>query len=759
MATIPGTSAPVAGGDGRARRLAPCCPPVLDRPLAGTPVGVGTVRVVLVGNPNVGKSTVFNAATGAHQTVGNWPGKTVHVATGFWRRAAGGGGPDVELVDLPGTYSLVARSPEEEFTRDLLVDRGLAGRPALGVVVVDAANLGRTLYLLAQVLDAGLPVVVALGMLDVAERRGIQVDADALAHRLGVPVVPVRPRERRGIDGLAAAVSAILAAPPRHVPHPDLGPVLEPAITAVAQAATTDPSLTGYAPRWLALELLTEAGGVAASASGAAATADRVRPDLLAAIAAEEPGGQAGEDVAAQRADQPADLDVFDLDAAVAERRYDWVHQAVATSVTRPADEPATRSDRADRLLLSRWLGIPVFLAVMWAVFEATTRLAAPLQDRLSSFLSGPVSDTVAAVISGLGLGHTWVRGLVVDGLVSGVGQLLTFVPLMAIMFVVLALLEDSGYLARAAVLADRFLRRIGLPGKAFLPLVVGFGCNVPAIAGTRILADRRQRLLTALLVPFTSCSARLTVYVLLADVFFGSRSGTVVFAMYVVSVVLVVLVGLALRRTLFRGQPAEPLVLELPAYRLPTPRVVGTQTWQRLRGFLRTASGIIVATVTAVWLASAIPLGGGHRDFGSVPVENSLFAGVSRTVAPAFAPAGFADWHESSALVTGFVAKEAVISTFAQTYGAQQPSRGHAQGTPLAEQLKVSFATSSGGHTTAAVLAFLVFLLAYTPCMTTIATQRAEIGTRWALVGVGLQLGIAWLLAVAVFQIGALVV
>jgi ferrous iron transport protein B len=318
----------------------------------------------------------------------------------------------------------------------------------------------------------------------------------------------------------------------------------------------------------------------------------------------------------------------------------------------------------------------------------------------------------------------------------------------MVIMFVLLALLEDSGYMARAAFVVDRFMRLIGLPGRAFLPLIVGFGCNVPAVSGVRILSHPRQRLLTGLLVPYASCTARLTVYLLLANVFFGSSAGTVVFGMYLLSIALIVLVGLALRRTLFTGHQREPLVLELPPYRRPTLRVVGTQTWQRLAGFLRTAAGIIVVTVTAVWLLASVPLTGGR--WGDVPIHDSLYGGVARAVAPAFAPAGFADWHASSALMTGFVAKEVVVANFGQTYGAAGD-----QADDLGDRLTATFTSVSHGHPHAAVLAFLVFLLAYTPCMATVAAQRQEIGTRWTMLGIGMQLAIAWLLAVAVFQIG----
>lgn len=699
----------------------PCC----DVDDAG--VDEGNPRVALVGNPNVGKSTLFNVLTGARQRVGNWPGKTVSIAQGTWRTSDDPDGA-ATLIDLPGTYSLLPDSPDEALTRDLLVDRGMAGRPSVVVITLDAANLARNLYLLAQVMETGVPLVVALTMVDIAESRGIRVDVRALSRIIGAPVVPIVPRRGQGLDELARAVRDMLAAP-RPANEPALGDEVEPLLeelTALLPAET----VRRYPARWLATALLT----------------GETVPDVPPSLA--ERARSAGESLLGED-----ELD--DAETVVAEQRYAWAHRLIAETVHRRGDVRATVSDRVDRVLTSRWFGLPIFFLVMWGVFVLTTKAAAPLQTGLQGLIDGPVTDATSRALSATGVGG-WVSGLILNGIIAGVGQLLSFLPLMAIMFVLLSVLEDSGYLARAAFVVDRLMRVIGLPGRAFLPLIVGFGCNVPALAGTRILADRRHRLLTGLLIPFVSCSARLTVYVLVAGVFFGSGAGTVVFAMYVLSIVLVVVMGLLLRSTLFRGMSYEPLVLDLPPYRLPTLRVIGTQTWQKLQAFLKTASGLIVATVTLVWLLASIPAGGGGG-FGKTPIEHSAFGATSRAVAPAFAPAGFGDWHPVAALVTGFVAKEAVVATVAQTYSMGQPSDNHRAGR-LGPALRSTFEKSSRGHPIPAVLAFMVFLLAYTPCMTTVAAQRAELGGRLTLFGIGLQLVVAWILAVAVFQIGSIV-
>lgn len=633
---------------------------------------LGSPEVALVGAPNVGKSTMFNALTGARRSVGNWAGTTVEVGRGAWQLGLDATDREVSLVDLPGAYSLDPVSPDEELTRRLLVEVPPADRPDVVVVVADAAHLARSLYLVAQLREYPLRVVVALTMADLAARRGIRVDAPALATALEAPVVVVDPRRRRGVDDLARVIDETLCSP---LP-------------------------------------------------------------------------------AARRVDAVPSGDELD----VADERFAWVTAAVEQATHRAGGPPRTSSDRIDRWATSPVVGPLLFLAAMFVVFEVTTSVAAPFQDALDAFFAGPVTTGATVLLEAVGLGGSPVHGFVVNGLVAGVGMLLTFLPVMSLMFVLLSILEDSGYMARAAVVTDRMMRLIGLPGRAFLPLVVGFGCNVPAISATRSLPSAPQRILTALLVPFTSCSARLTVYVLLATTFFPDRAGLVVFTMYVVSILLVVLVGLGLRSTLWRTMGGEPLMIDLPPYQRPTLRVVGMVSWLRVKGFLQTAGGIIVAAVTVVWLLQAIPVRG-DAAFAEVPPSDSLYAATAQTVSPVFAPAGFGEWQTTGALVVGFVAKEAVVSSWAQTYATSDPATAAAgEEGRLAANLHRSFERSSGGHPLPAVWAFLVFILAYTPCVATLAAQRQEVGTKWTAVGIGVQLSVAWVLAVTVFQIGRLV-
>ena len=622
-------------------------------PSGATGAKQGRLLIAVAGAPNSGKSSLFNALTGESSATGNWPGTSVDLERGVWRAL------DADVVDLPGAYSLDPLTPDERFSREVLVDA--ARHPDLVLVMADAAHLTRSLYLPVQIRELPLRCVVVLTKSDVAASRNVVVDPDAVGAALGCPVVVVDPRRRTGLEGLAATVRASLAAP-APAPREHLGP----------------------------------------------------------------------------------DADELDRE----DERFVLVDAAVHAGMDLTHERVADRSDLIDRVATHAVGGPLVFLGVMWLVFQATTTIAAPLQAALGDLVAGPLTGGLRGALAALGLAGSWVEGLVVDGIVAGVGMLLTFVPLMAIMFTLLALLEDSGYLARAAIVTDRLMRTIGLPGKAFLPLVVGFGCNVPAISATRMLTDARQRVLTALLVPFTSCSGRLTVYVMVATTFFGSRAGTVVFAMYVVSIVFVVVVGLALRHTLWRAMGNEPMVLDLPPYQRPTLALTLGSMWSRLRDFLRTVGGVIVIAVSAVWVLQSIPAGPGA--FGEVEVVDSVYGTVARAVAPLFAPAGFGAWQVVAALAVGFVAKETVITSWAQTYA------GSAEG-DLARNLTETFAQSSGGHTLAAVVAFLVFLVAYTPCVATIAAQRREIGLRWTALGMLMNLTVAWVAAVAVFQVGRL--
>lgn len=656
-------------GTGAARRGArPCCDVGGHRVREG-----GMPRIVFIGNPNVGKSSLFNAILGARARVMNAPGTTVLLEEEVYDHDS----ERWDLIDTPGTYSLLPLSPDEEVAAKAVMGLGGDGDPDLVVTVVDATNISRALYFLATVLELGRPTVVALTMNDLAARQGARVDPAQLLRALdGVPVVEVDGRTGAGAAALMDAVGVHLSGTP--MPH---------GLTKV----------------------------------------------------------------------QVGDVDARDWVEGGADARFDWAADVLSRLDMRARDR-VTVSDRIDRVLLNPVLGVVAFLLLMLGVFEATTTLAGPAQD----WSDGAVRDWLVAgadwlfACFGPAASGSWVHSLVVDGVIDGVVAVATFIPPMGIMFILLSLLEDSGYLARAAFVMDRAMRCMGLDGRAFLPIVIGFGCNLPALAATRTLPDSRQRVLVGMLVPFSSCTARLSVYLVLAYAFFRDRAGLVVFLMYVCSIVLILLVGVLLRRVRFTDVRSEPFAMSLPPYQVPRLITLGRSVLMRLWGFVRGASTIIVSMLVVMWLLQSIPATAAAGSFAKVDdVHDSLYGVVADHVAPVFAPAGFDDWHASAALMTGFVAKEVVVASMAQSYSidtGDEDEQQQGEGS-LGAAMRASFDESSGGHGRAAAIAFMLFTLAYTPCLATVAELRRQYSTRIAMQSVGLGLVVSYLLAVVAFQ------
>lgn len=646
-------------------------------------------RVVFVGNPNVGKSSMFNALLGARTRTMNAPGTTVSITCGQYRYKSSKttkNPQNWQFVDTPGTYSLSPMSPDEQVAVNALT--GMSGMPVpdLAVVVLDATALSRSLYLLSMVVELGLPTVVALTMNDLAVRNGCGVDAERLSHLLdGMPVVAIDGRTGNGGKALADAIAASFEGTP--VPH---GLTALPTATADADMKTAD--------------------GLSAWAES--------------------------------RADA----------------RFDWT-AGILRGLDMHAVDHVTLSDRIDRVLLHPVIGVLVFLAVLFVVFQATTTLASPMQDWIDVTFRGWCTDGLDLLLGlfGPSVSGGWLRSLLVDGLLDSVATVLTFIPVMGIMFLLLSILEDSGYMARAAFVMDRAMRALGLDGRAFLPIIVGFGCNLPALAATRTLSDSRQRVLTGMLVPFAACSARLSVFLVVAHAFFPKYAGLVVFLMYVASVMVILLVGVLLRHTMFRGLEPEPLMLALPAYQCPRALQLARSVLLRLWGFIRGASVIIISMITALWLLQGIPVTANAGGFAHVDdVHDSAYGVLADAVAPVFAPAGFDDWHASAALITGFVAKEVVVGSMSQSYHADEPddaaSQQAGEGT-LGQKLRASFDQSSHGHGKAAAIAFLLFTLAYTPCLATVAEMRRQFGTKVAARSVLLSLAVAYVIAIIAFQ------
>lgn len=689
-----------------------CHPGGQPTPVAESTSSHRAATIFLVGNPNVGKSTLFNALTGGKQTVINAPGTTVEVATGYWRRVG------ARLLDLPGTYSLVAQSPDEQMVVDTLAaapgsfphqveDASAELGMDLVVCVLDATAITRSLYLLAQVARTGHPLVAVLTHQDVAQKDGTEPNPHALEEVLGIPVIALDPRAKESVKDFEKFIAEALPTKPR-----PRGIYPDPAAPGYNQAAATKAKTRGRA------------------------NLDKGLP---------------GE------AEQAAEL-------------FSWVDQ-VEKQLGRAEkrSNQLSRSDKIDQVLLHPVFGVAVFFALMWLLFKVAGEWIGPIQDFLDALVSstapGAVSlaNVITAALGAVGLQNTWVEGLLVGGLASGLGVVASFVPLMFTIFLMISVLEDSGYMARAAFLGDRLMRLIGLDGRVILPLIMGFGCNLPALAAVRTLPNARQRLVTILITPYTSCAARLTIYLMIARIFFPNHTGTVVFALYLLSVLMVVLGALLLKPFFTKGEVQAPLMLVLPPY--GNPRILGTlrSAWLRSWAFVKGAGKIIVGMTMVVWLMGAVPTSPGYSfaDPG-LPMQDSLYGRAAQSLEPVFAPTGFGEWHLTGALLTGFVAKETVISSIVVSYNMDESSAGDAEdgGADLGELpdlVRGSFEESAGDLAPLAAFAFLVFVLTYTPCMATVAEQARQVGGKITTIALVSQLVVAWLLATGIYQFGKL--
>jgi ferrous iron transport protein B len=723
--------------------------------------------VALAGNPNAGKSTLFNALTGMHQRTGNWPGKTVAKRSGRCRYQE----LELELVDLPGTYSLAAYSPDEIVARDFLIN----DRPDVIICVVDAANLERNLYLVVQLLELGIPLVVALNMADQAEAMGIEIDRKRLATLLGeTPVVPTIASKAKGIERLlaAAVARAAMREPSCECSgsvafEVDYGKDVEEAILALEDAAAERHiPMNGYSPRWLSLKLL------------------EGETDIVRRVE-RMPQSNGMLEVAKERIRRLETLYEDDVDIITADRRYGFVSGLGRQVIMEPASGRITLTDRIDNIVTNRWAGLPIFMAVMFVVFRLVIDVADPFLNWVDGLVNGPVARGLSSLLATVGAAD-WLHSLAIEGALAGVGGVLVFVPGLAVLYFFLALLEDSGYMARAAFVMDRFMRFIGLHGKSVIPLMLGFGCAVPAVYATRTIANRRDRLLTALLIPFMSCSARLPVYLVFAMAFFGSRASLVIWGLYVLGVAVAILIGLLFSRSVLKPDDNAAFVLELPPYRMPTAKGLLIHTWENTREFLKKAGTLILGISVGLWFLLNLP-------WGVEAQRDSYYGRFSATIAPALAPAGFGEWESAGSLVTGFIAKELVVSTLSQIYTGASNETGEVEPLSLANELReiaVGFADATmdagralvslipainlveddgvaedstlsqalaANYSPLAALAFLVFVLLYIPCVATVSAIRQEFGWRWAATAASYQTVVAWIASVLIYQGGSL--
>ena len=657
------------------------------------------ITVALAGQPNVGKSTVFNLLTGLDQHVGNWPGKTIEQKSGVYHH----NGATVRIVDLPGTYSLTANSLEEQIARDYIIKE----KPDVVVAIVNAAALERSLYLVAELLELSVPVVLGLNMTDVAKQQRMYIEPHVLEAALCLPVVPMVASKNQGTRELVEAVDRLVKDPAGYTPY-------RPGIREDHQAVLTQLQriIGGQAPEsypedWVALKLL---------------EGDREITRMMQ------------EQLPPDKWEQAHSILMEHEDAvlAVAGARYEWIGRMVRAALVRPTFGQVTLTDRLDRVATHPFWGLLVLVGILGLVFWLTYTVGAPLQELLDTYLVQAGAEWVRSALSGA---PAWLAGLLADGVIGGAGMVITFLPILVIFFAALSFLEDVGYMARAAYVMDRFMHLMGLHGTSFLPLFLGFGCNVPAVMGARVVGGQKARLLTILLAPLVPCTARMAVVAVLVPIFFGPHAALVSWGLVGLSLVMLAIIGIALHELVLGGEHVA-FIMELPLYHLPNLRTIGLSVWQRSVAFLKKAGSIIVVVSAIVWALSVLP--GGE-------IESSYLAALGRLLAPLGSLMGLG-WQMMVALLTSFVAKENTIATLGVLYSTGE------EGVRLADAL-------SGVLTPAAALAFLAVQMLFIPCVATVATVRQETGSwKWTAFSVLLMLVLSFGMGIIIYQ-GAMLV
>ncbi|MBE6969801.1 MAG: ferrous iron transport protein B [Ruminococcaceae bacterium] len=663
----------------------------------------------LVGNQNCGKTTLFNALTGSNQHVGNFPGVTVDQKLGEVKGYKG-----CSVVDLPGIYSLRPYTQEEIVARDFILNE----KPDGIINIVDATNIERNLYLTLQLLELKVPMVLALNMMDEVRSNGGTIDIRRMSAELGIPVVPIVAAKGEGVSELVAQAvqTAKNRALPRVTDFCNADSPVHRCTHAVIHLIHDHADMLGVSPRFCTAKLIEGDAG------------------MMEALELDENERELLEHCIVQMETESG----LDRNAALADMRYTFIEKVVATSVVKCRESREHRRSMAmDRVLTGRYTALPFFFGVMFLVFYLTFNVIGTALSDLLSLGIDALTVLVDRGLSAYGI-NSVVHSLIIDGVFAGVGSVLSFLPIIVTLFFFLSILEDTGYMARVAFVMDKLLRKIGLSGRSFVPMLIGFGCSVPAIMATRTVSSDRDRKMTILLVPFMSCSAKIPIYAVFSAAFFPESPALTMIVLYAGGMLVGILLALCLKNTLFTGQPV-PFVMELPNYRLPSARSVGLLLWEKARDFLERAFTIIFLATILIWFLQSFD----SRLNVVADSAESLMAMLGRLFAPLFAPLGFGDWRMVTALVTGFTAKEAVVSTLAILLNTSMAELG---------------AALQSVFTPASAASFLSFTLLYTPCVAAVATIRRELGSRLAALGVVLlQCGVAWVVALAVYRIALL--
>lgn len=657
--------------------------------------------VGLAGNPNVGKTTVFNQLTGMHQHVGNWPGKTVERAEGHFDY----NNVRFDVVDLPGNYALSAHSIEEIVSRDFIIE----GDSDVIVNVVDAANLERNLYLTVQMMELGANLVMALNMNDFAQKKGHIIDIKAMSELLGFPVIEISAKDKTGFDELLSTAQKQASKPIDTSLKLAYGDELKEHVEEIRVLIEKDNSLNDVSSFWTAVKLL-ENDEIVLEKVKNSSSGNKIM-DKVNAVSKhlQDIYGEVPEEV-------------------IANARYAYIDGLIKETVQKPAVEKPTLTDKIDNIVTNRILGFPIFLVIMYILFQVVVNVATPFMDLIDGGFAW-LGDSILAIT-----GETVLGSFLVDGIIGGVGGVLVFLPQIVLMFLAISILEDSGYLARAAFVMDKIMHKfVGLHGKAFIPLILGFGCGVPAVMATRTMEHESDRLLSMLLVPFMSCTARLPVYALFISAFFSAYQGEMLFAIYLLGIIVAIIVAAILKRTMFKGL-SSPFVMELPTYKVPSLKGVLLHTWEKSKGFIRKAGTIILAASIIIWVLSSVPFG---VEYGS---QESAIGQIGTAIAPIFAPLGFGEWQPAVALIFGIVAKEVVVGTFSSLFGVAE------EGACIEGAVHELFTPLSA-------FSFMVFVLLYIPCFAALGTIKSETnGWKWPLTMAAVTLITAYVVSLIVY-------
>ena len=676
------------------------------------------IRVALVGNPNCGKTSLFNIASGAHEHVGNYSGVTVDAKEGYFKH----GGYDITLVDLPGTYSLSAYSPEERYVRKNLIEE----MPDVVVNVVDASNIERNLYLTTQLIDMNLRTVVALNMYDELRSKGDTLDIQQLGWLLGVPVCPTVSRDGEGVGHLFDTVIKVYEQSDprlaRHI-HINHGPELEKSIVRLRDLIARNEDIRSrYSTRYLSIKYL---------------ETDKDIEGLIETL----PNRDAIRTAREEESVRIQQLVGVNPESAIVDAKYAFIQGALSETYHPYREERPRRSvtDRIDAVVTNKWLAFPIFILLLWLVFWATFTVGQYPMDWIDA-LVGKLGGLIGSVMR-----DGWLKDLIVDGIIGGVGSVLVFLPNILILYFFISLMEDSGYMARAAFIVDKLMHRIGLHGKSFIPMVMGFGCNVPAIMATRSIESRKSRLITIAVIPFMSCAGRLPIFVLLAGAFFPHHAATALLGIYLVGIVLALASAKVLSR--FVKDDDLPFVMELPPYRVPTGKAIGRHTWEKGRQYLEKMATTILVFSIALWFLSYFPHHEGATN--AYQQEHSAIGWLGKAVEPAMAPLGF-NWKMDVGLLAGVGAKELVVSTLGVMYaGEEETKEVDEHSTSLQSALRADVPAAAG-------LAYMVFVLLYFPCIATFVAIKSETGSwRWAILCALYTMLVAWVFGLAAYHVG----